>query len=156
MLRVYASGEGEYLIDGSRVRLKDVREMLFGTGLGSRGYSVLEQGKIDAILSANPLERRAIFEEAAGISRYRARKKETESRLERVRADCLRLDDVLGELDAKDREVILLRGIEQLSLPAVAAQLGASEAAVAKRYQRAIAKLRARLPGSAFDELADG
>ena len=78
--RVYKSGEGEYLIDGARVRLKDVREMLFGTGLGSRGYSVLEQGKIDAVLSQNPVERRRIFEEAAGVSRYRQRKHEAELR----------------------------------------------------------------------------
>jgi len=111
--RVYKSGEGEYLIDGHVVRLKDVREMLYGTGLGSRGYSVLEQGKIDAILSANPLERRAIFEEAAGISRYRARKKETESRLERVQADCLRLDDVLGELERRRRSLKLQAGRAQ-------------------------------------------
>jgi len=111
--RVYRSGEGEYLIDGSVVRLKDVREMLYGTGLGSRGYSVLEQGKIDAILSANALERRAIFEEAAGISRYRARKKETESRLERVQADCLRLDDVLGELERRRRSLKLQAGKAQ-------------------------------------------
>lgn len=111
--RVYRSGEGEYLIDGGVVRLKDVREMLYGTGLGSRGYSVLEQGKIDAILSANALERRAIFEEAAGISRYRARKKETESRLERVQADCLRLDDVLGELERRRRSLKLQAGKAQ-------------------------------------------
>jgi chromosome segregation protein len=111
--RVYRSGEGEYLIDGHVVRLKDVREMLYGTGLGSRGYSVLEQGKIDAILSANPLERRSIFEEAAGISRYRARKKETESRLERVQADCLRLDDVLGELERRRRSLKLQAGRAQ-------------------------------------------
>jgi len=111
--RVYRSGEGEYLIDGSVVRLKDVREMLYGTGLGSRGYSVLEQGKIDAILSANALERRAIFEEAAGISRYRARKKETESRLERVQADCLRLDDVLNELERRRRSLKLQAGKAQ-------------------------------------------
>jgi len=108
--RVYKSGEGEYLIDGARVRLKDVREMLFGTGLGSRGYSVLEQGKIDAILSANPLERRTIFEEAAGISRYRQRKKETESRLGRVQADLLRLEDVLGELEKRERSLKIQAG----------------------------------------------
>jgi chromosome segregation protein len=111
--RVYRGGEGEYLIDGQVVRLRDVREMLYGTGLGSRGYSVLEQGKIDAILSANALERRAIFEEAAGISRYRARKKEAESRLERVRADCLRLDDVLAELDRRRRSLKLQAGKAQ-------------------------------------------
>src|SRR5687768_4643832 len=85
--RVYASGEGEYLIDGEKVRLKDVRDMLFDTGLGSRGYSVLEQGRIDAVLSADPVARRAIFEEAAGISRYRQRRRETESRLKRVEQD---------------------------------------------------------------------
>lgn len=119
--RVYRSGEGEYLIDGQVVRLKDVREMLYGTGLGSRGYSVLEQGKIDAILSANPLERRAIFEEAAGISRYRARKKETESRLERVQADCLRLDDVLNELERRRRALKLQAGRAQRFVEAKAA-----------------------------------
>ncbi len=119
--RVYRSGEGEYLIDGQVVRLKDVREMLYGTGLGSRGYSVLEQGKIDAILSANPLERRAIFEEAAGISRYRARKKETEARLERVQADCVRLDDVLGELERRRRALKLQAGRAQRFVEAKAA-----------------------------------
>ncbi len=108
--RVYRSGEGEYLIDGSRVRLKDVREMLYGTGLGSRGYSVLEQGKIDAILSANAVERRAIFEEAAGVSRYRQRKKEAESRLKRVEADVLRLDDVVGELERRERSLKIQAG----------------------------------------------
>ncbi len=108
--RVYRSGEGEYLIDAERVRLKDVREMLYGTGLGSRGYSVLEQGKIDAILSANPLERRSIFEEAAGISRYRQRKKESESRLTRVEADLLRIDDVLRELERRKRSLKIQAG----------------------------------------------
>ena len=108
--RVYRSGEGEYQIDGTRVRLKDIKEMLFGTGLGSRGYSVLEQGKIDAILSANPLERRAIFEEAAGVSRYRQRKKEAESRLKRVQADLLRLDDVVGELEKRERSLKIQAG----------------------------------------------
>ncbi len=103
--RVYRSGEGEYLLDTERVRLKDVREMLFGTGLGSRGYSVLEQGRIDAVLSADPLERRSIFEEAAGISRYRQRKKETEARLLRVEADLARLSDVVGELDKRQRSL---------------------------------------------------
>ncbi|MFT5688605.1 MAG: chromosome segregation protein [Planctomycetota bacterium] len=111
--RVYRSGEGEYLIDGDRMRLKDVREMLFGTGLGSRGYSVLEQGRIDAVLSANAQERRAIFEEAAGVSRYRQRKKEAESRLRRVDADCLRLDDVLGELERRERSLKIQAGKAQ-------------------------------------------
>ncbi|MFN0008919.1 MAG: AAA family ATPase, partial [Planctomycetota bacterium] len=108
--RVFASGEGEYLIDGDPVRLKDVREMLFDTGLGSRGYSVLEQGRIDAVLSANPLERRRIFEEAAGISRYRQRKVEAELRLSKVADDMARLDDLLGELSTRVRSLKIQAG----------------------------------------------
>ncbi len=108
--RVYKSAEGEYLIDGERVRLKDIRDMLFDTGLGSRGYSVLEQGRIDAVLSANPLERRAIFEEAAGISRYRQRKHEAENKLKRVERDMERLDDVLRELTTRSRSLKIQAG----------------------------------------------
>ncbi|MBK7877931.1 MAG: chromosome segregation protein SMC [Planctomycetes bacterium] len=108
--RVFKSGEGEYLLDGQKVRLKDVREMLYDTGLGSRGYSVLEQGKIDAVLSANPLERRRIFEEAAGISRYRQRRVETELRLKRVAEDMARLDDVVGELSSRVRSLKIQAG----------------------------------------------
>jgi chromosome segregation protein len=108
--RVFKSGEGEYLINGERVRLKDVRDMLFDTGLGSRGYAVLEQGRIDAVLSQNPLDRRAIFEEAAGISRFRMRKRETETRLKRVEADMLRLEDVLRELATRVRSLKIQAG----------------------------------------------
>jgi chromosome segregation protein len=108
--RVFKAGEGEYLIDGIQCRRKDVREMLFDTGLGSRGYSVLEQGKIDAVLSANPIDRRAIFEEAAGISRYRQRRKEAESRLARVEQDLVRLEDVIGELEKRSRSLKLQAG----------------------------------------------
>ncbi|MCA9317984.1 MAG: chromosome segregation protein SMC, partial [Planctomycetes bacterium] len=108
--RVFKSGEGEYLIDGQKVRLKDVREMLFDTGLGSRGYSVLEQGRIDAVLSANPIDRRRIFEEAAGVSRYRQRKHETELRLARVEQDLARLDDVTGELRTRVRSLKIQAG----------------------------------------------
>jgi chromosome segregation protein len=108
--RVFKDGEGEYLLDGQKVRLKDVREMLFDTGLGSRGYAVLEQGKIDAVLSANPLERRRVFEEAAGISRYRQRKVEAELRLKRVADDMARLEDVIGELSTRVRSLKIQAG----------------------------------------------
>ena len=108
--RVHKDGQGEYEIDGARVRLKDVKDLLFDTGLGSRGYSVLEQGKIDAVLSANALERRTIFEEAAGVSRYRQRRKETESRLKRVDADTERLDDLIGELQTRVRSLKIQAG----------------------------------------------
>lgn len=108
--RVFKSGEGEYVLDGQKVRLKDIREMLFDTGLGGRGYSVLEQGRIDAVLSANPIDRRRIFEEAAGISRYRQRKHETELRLARVQQDLARLDDVTGELRSRVRSLKIQAG----------------------------------------------
>ncbi len=108
--RVFRSGEGEYEIDGQRVRLKDVKDLLFDTGLGSRGYSVLEQGRIDAVLSANPKDRRAIFEEAAGVSRFRQRRRETEQRLGRVDQDLERLDDVLGELESRTRSLKIQAG----------------------------------------------
>ncbi|MFT7667548.1 MAG: chromosome segregation protein, partial [Planctomycetota bacterium] len=85
-------------------------EMLFDTGLGSRGYSVLEQGRIDAVLSANAIDRRRIFEEAAGISRYRQRKHETELRLARVHQDLARLDDVTGELRTRVRSLKIQAG----------------------------------------------
>jgi chromosome segregation protein len=110
MRRVFRGGEGEYLIDGERVRLKDVRAMLYNTGLGSRGYSVLEQGKIDAVLSADPLERRGIFEEAAGVSRYRAQRKEIAARLQRVEQDMVRLEDVIGELESRVRSLKIQAG----------------------------------------------
>jgi chromosome segregation protein len=108
--RVFKSGEGEYRLDDQKVRLKDIKEMLFDTGLGSRGYSVLEQGRIDAVLSANPIDRRRIFEEAAGISRYRQRKHETELRLSRVEQDLTRLDDVTGELRSRVRSLKIQAG----------------------------------------------
>ncbi len=108
--RVFRSGEGEYMIDGGKVRLKDLRDMLFDTGLGSRGYAILEQGKIDAVLSADPLERRSIFEEAAGISRFRQRKKEAESRLASVARDMVRLEDVVHELERRQRSLKVQAG----------------------------------------------
>jgi len=108
--RVFKSGEGEYLIDGGKVRLKDLRDMLFDTGLGSRGYAILEQGKIDAVLSADALERRSIFEEAAGISRFRQRKKEAQSRLKSVAADMTRLEDVVRELERRQRSLKIQAG----------------------------------------------
>ena len=108
--RLYRDGEGEYRIDGDRVRLKDLRDMLFDTGLGSRGYAVLEQGKIDAVLSANPVQRRAIFEEAAGISRYRQRRHETELRLKRTEQDLVRVEDVMGEMRTRVRSLKIAAG----------------------------------------------
>src|SRR5262249_45059577 len=103
--RLFRSGESEYLINKQPQRLKDVRNLLLDTGLGTGAYSIMEQGRIDAILSADPQDRRRIFEEAAGISRYRSRRRESESKLERTDQNLLRLADVIGELEARVRSL---------------------------------------------------
>jgi len=96
--RVYRSGESEYLLNGVQCRLRDVQDLFSGTGLGREAYSVVEQGKIDAVLSARPEDRRAVFDEAAGITKYRLRKRDAERRLVEVRADQLRVSDVAAEI----------------------------------------------------------
>ena len=108
--RLFRTGESEYLINRQPVRLKDVRDLLMDTGLGTGAYSVMEQGRIDAILSANPIERRRIFEEAAGISRYRARRRECESKLQRTEQNLLRLSDVVEELEKRQRSLKVQAG----------------------------------------------
>ncbi|MDD3261588.1 MAG: chromosome segregation protein SMC [Oscillospiraceae bacterium] len=99
--RYYRSGESEYLLNKISVRLKDINELFMDTGLGRDGYSIIGQGKIDAIVSAKSEDRREIFEEAAGISRYRYRKEESERRLAAAEENLVRLNDILSEL--KDR-----------------------------------------------------
>ena len=96
--KVYRSGEAEYLLNGVPCRLRDVVDLFSGTGLGREAYSVVEQGKIDAILSARPDDRRSLFDEASGITKYRARKNQAQRRLLEVRADQLRVNDVASEL----------------------------------------------------------
>ena len=103
--RVYRSGEGEYLINRSPCRLRDIREILAGTGLGTQAYSVIEQGKVDVLLQASPKDRRLIFEEAAGISRFKLKKIEALRRLERVEQNLLRLSDIVDEVDSRLRGV---------------------------------------------------
>jgi chromosome segregation protein len=108
--RLFRTGESEYLINRQPVRLKDVRDLLMDTGLGTGAYSVMEQGRIDAILSANAVERRRIFEEAAGISRYRQRRRESESKLSRTEQNLLRLSDVVEELEKRQRSLKVQAG----------------------------------------------
>ncbi len=103
--RVYRSGEGEYLINGKPCRLKDIRDMCRGTGVGVDAYSLIEQGKVDRLLQASPKDRRAIFEEAAGISRFKAKKLEAQRRLERVEQNLLRLSDIVEEVESRLRSV---------------------------------------------------
>jgi chromosome segregation protein len=103
--RLFSAGEGEYYINKAPCRLKDIRELLYGTGIGTDNYSVIEQGKIDKLVLSNPHERRLVFDEAAGISKYRARKRETEHRLEKVAGDLLRIQDVVHEVQKQLRSV---------------------------------------------------
>ena len=97
--RYYRSGESEYYVNRSLVRLKDISELLMDTGLGREGYSIIGQGKISEILSTKSKDRREIFEEAAGISRYRHRKEEAERKLQQTDENLIRIGDIISELD---------------------------------------------------------
>ncbi len=103
--RVYRSGEGEYLINRQPCRLRDIRDLFAGTGVATEAYSVIEQGKVDVLLQSSPRDRRLIFEEAAGISRFKAKKLESIRRLERVEQNLLRLSDIVDEVDSRLRGV---------------------------------------------------
>ncbi len=96
--RVFRSGEGEYGINGQPCRLKDVKDLFRGTGVGVDAYSLIEQGKVDRLLQASPKDRRGIFEEAAGISRFKAKKVEAERRMQRVDQNMVRLHDIVDEI----------------------------------------------------------
>ncbi len=121
--RVYRSGEGEYLINGQPSRLRDIRNLFRGTGAGADAYSLIEQGKVDVLLAASPQQRRAIFEEAAGISRFKAKKIECSRRLERVDLNLVRLADIAEEVDSR------LRGVK-------------SQAGKARRYKEYTERLQ--------------
>jgi chromosome segregation protein len=121
--RVYRSGEGEYLINRQICRLKDVKDLFLGSGAGADAYCIIEQGRVDVLLQASTKERRTIFEEAAGISRFKAKKIETARRLERVDQNLQRLRDILDEVEKQLRSVKL-------------------QAAKAQRYQEYTARLR--------------
>ncbi len=103
--RVYRSGESEYLINGQPSRLKDIRNMFRGTGVGTDAYSLIEQGKVERMLQASPKDRRAIFEEAAGISRFNAKKVEAQRRLARVEDHLIRLADIVEEVGNRYRSI---------------------------------------------------
>src|SRR5437588_4359646 len=103
--RVYRSGEGEYLINRQPCRLKDIRDLFRGTGVGGDAYSLIEQGKVDKLLQASAKDRRAIFEEAAGINRFKAKKVEAQRRLERVEQNLLRLSDIVEEVESRLKTV---------------------------------------------------
>lgn len=99
--KLYRSGESEYMINRKPCRLKDIRDILYDSGIGKDGYSIIGQGRVEEIIQSKPEERRAIFEEAAGIAKYKARKVETENRLERVRDNLSRATDILTEVERR-------------------------------------------------------
>ncbi|MBQ5709481.1 MAG: AAA family ATPase, partial [Anaerotignum sp.] len=99
--RVFRSGESEYRINGTSCRLKDIQELFMDTGVGREGYSIIGQGRIDEILSAKGDDRRRIFEEAAGIVKYKTRKNEAVHKLEKEQQNLLRVDDIIGELEVQ-------------------------------------------------------
>ena len=103
--RLFRSGESEYMINGTQVRLKDVNELFYDTGIGKEGYSIIGQGQIDQILSGKPEERRELFDEAAGIVKFKRRKNDAMKKLDDQNQNLVRVTDILGELE---RQVIPL------------------------------------------------
>jgi len=108
--KIYKSGESEYRINNKICRLKDIRELFMDTGVSAKAYSILEQGQIEYLVSASKTDRRFIFEEAAGISKYKAHKKEALRKLDRTEQNLLRLADILGEVGKRLRSVKLQAG----------------------------------------------
>src|SRR6476469_5990767 len=104
--RLYRSGESEYLLNGKICRLRDIQDLFSGTGLSGTHYAIIEQGRIGQILSAKPMDRRTIIEEAAGITKFRVRQRATEARLESARGNLARISDIVSEID---RQVNSLR-----------------------------------------------
>ncbi len=97
--RLYRNGESEYLMNGQTCRLRDIHELFMDTGLGSKAYSIIEQGKIGLILSSKPADRRALIEEAAGITKYKARRRQTQLKLEATQQNLLRVNDIVHEVE---------------------------------------------------------
>jgi chromosome segregation protein len=97
--RLYRNGESEYLMNGSVCRLKDIHELFMDTGLGSKAYSIIEQGKIGLILSSKPADRRALIEEAAGVTKYKVRRRQTALKLEAAQQNLLRVNDIVHEVE---------------------------------------------------------
>lgn len=103
--RIYRDGTGEFLINKSGCRLKDIHELFMDTGVGRRAYSIIEQGQIDRMINVKPEERRGIFEEVAGITKYKAKRKEAEKKLEQTRGNLVRLEDIVIELEKQLRSL---------------------------------------------------
>ena len=122
-IRMYRDGQSEYLLNDRQCRLRDIQDLFSGTGLSGGHYAIIEQGRIGQILSAKPMDRRTIIEEAAGITKFRVRQRAAEARLESARGNLSRISDIIAEID---RQVNSLR----------------RQAAKAKRYRVSREELR--------------
>ena len=131
--RLYRSGESEYLLNGRSCRLKDINELFYDTGIGKEGYSLIGQGQIDKILSGKPEERRELFDEAAGIVKFKRRKAATLKKLEEEQQNLVRVTDILAELTRQ------LKPLERQSEKA-----------------RVYLKKRRRIKGSGYESVSAG
>ncbi len=134
--RLHRDGTSEYLINGRKARLRDIRELFMDTGVGADAYSIIEQGKVDAMLLASPVERRNIFEEAAGVAKFRARRLEAIRKLERAEANLIRVRE---QLDSTERRLRIVKG----------------QAAKARQFLDLDASLREHKTSLAFDQYHD-
>src|SRR5690606_26230632 len=134
--RLYRDGTSQYLLNGKRCRMRDIRDLFLDTGVGADAYSIIEQGKVDAMLLANPQERRTIFEEAAGVAKYKQRRIEAIRKLERAEASLIRLRE---QLTNAERRLRMVRG----------------QAAKARRFRELDTEYRAWRVALAFDQYDD-
>ncbi|MDX2114112.1 MAG: AAA family ATPase, partial [Planctomycetota bacterium] len=134
--RLFRDGTSQYLINGKRARLRDIRDLFLDTGVGADAYSIIEQGKVDALLLANPYERRTFFEEAAGVARFKVRRVEAQRKLERSETNLIRVRE---QLESTDRRLRIVRG----------------QAAKARKFLQLDAELRALRACVAFEQYAD-
>jgi chromosome segregation protein len=136
--RVYRDGEGEYFLNDRQVRLRDIQDRLLGTGLGVRAYSVIEQGRIDQVLSTKPQDRRRLIEEAAGITKYKLKKRLAEGKLEETKGNLLRISDIVSEIE---------RNVTSLKRQASRAARYKEQSELLRRRRAALTRARADLLG---------
>jgi chromosome segregation protein len=155
--RLYRSGESEYLIDGEVCRLRDIHELLMDTGLGAKAYSIIEQGKIGMILSSRPTDRRQLIEEAAGITKYKSRRRAAELKLEAAQQNLTRIDDIVFEVE-KQRSALKRQAAKARRYKRLREELRQWEKVLfARRYRelaQAIEAARARLADARTREAA--
>ncbi|HVH28877.1 MAG TPA: chromosome segregation protein SMC [Vicinamibacterales bacterium] len=155
--RLYRSGESEYLIDGQMCRLRDVHDLLMDTGLGAKAYAIIEQGKIGMILSSRPTDRRQLIEEAAGVTKYKARRRAAELKLDAARQNLLRVDDIVFEVE-KQRGTLKRQAAKARRYQRLRDELRRWEKVLFVRKHRQLAETidsaRGRLSGARVQEVA--